>query len=71
MKITLGTPSVPVWSNLPVAAWDEVGRAELQAQGVLSSEAADKVRAAAIPHKITEHEARQVTRTYDLDAYGD
>ncbi|MFJ9968510.1 hypothetical protein [Streptomyces avermitilis] len=44
---------------------------ELQAQGVLPREAADKVRAAAISHKITEREARQFTRTYDLDMYWD
>ncbi|MEH0420512.1 hypothetical protein [Streptomyces sp. B21-083] len=44
---------------------------ELQAQGVLSSEAADKIRAAALPHKITKQEARQFTRAYDLDMYGD
>ncbi len=44
---------------------------ELQAQGVLPREAADRVRSAAVPHKITEREARQFTRTYDLDMYWD
>lgn len=42
---------------------------ELQAQGVLSEEVADKVRAAAVPHEITAQESRQFSRTYDLDQY--
>uniref|UniRef100_UPI003F495658 hypothetical protein n=1 Tax=Streptomyces chartreusis TaxID=1969 RepID=UPI003F495658 len=44
---------------------------ELQAQGVLPQASAEKVRAAAVPHRITEQEAREFTRTYDLDAYWD
>ncbi|MEU2287835.1 hypothetical protein ABZ614_39030 [Streptomyces sp. NPDC013178] len=42
---------------------------ELQAQGVLSEEVADKVRAAAVPHRITAKESREFSRTYDLDQY--
>ncbi|MFJ3966081.1 hypothetical protein [Streptomyces sp. NPDC090036] len=42
---------------------------ELEVQGVLSKEAADKVRAAAVPHELTARESRQFSRTFDLDAW--
>ncbi|MFF0001644.1 hypothetical protein [Streptomyces avermitilis] len=42
---------------------------ELQTHGALSEEAADKVRAAAVPHQLTEKDGRQFSRVYDLDRY--
>lgn len=44
---------------------------ELRTSGVLSDEAAERIRAAAAPHEITAHEAREYSRTRRLDDYED
>ncbi|MFJ4866805.1 hypothetical protein [Streptomyces sp. NPDC088748] len=42
---------------------------ELEVRGVLPKEAADKVRAAALPHELTATESRQFSGTFDLDSW--
>ncbi|MFF7581143.1 hypothetical protein ACFZBE_40395 [Streptomyces sp. NPDC008061] len=44
---------------------------ELQTQGVLPAEAADRVKAAAVSRELTAQEGRQFSNTYDLDQYWD
>ena len=65
------TTTKPTANYTSPAATETARLDELQTQGVLPAEAADRVKAAAVSHELTAQEGRQFSNTYDLDQYWD